>query len=72
MTEIVTNTVDGYLFSPGNIAELRSHLEWMATHRQQAVEMGLAGRLKVETQFNPELHYEKVLALYRKVLVKKQ
>ena len=72
MTEIVTDTVDGYLFSPGNVEELRSHLEWMATHRQQAVEMGLAGRLKVETQFNPKLHYEKVLALYRKVLAKKQ
>ena len=44
----------------------------MATYREQAVEMGLAGRIEVETQFNSELHYEKVLALYRKVLTKKQ
>ena len=71
MTEIVTDTVDGYLFSPGDLEELRSHLQWMATHRKQAVEMGLAGRLKVETQFHPELHYEKILALYKKVTTKK-
>ena len=70
MTEIVTDTVDGYLFSPGNVEELRSRMSWMATHRQEAVEMGLAGRLKVETQFNPELHYEKILAVYKKAISK--
>lgn len=71
MTEIVTDTVDGYLFTPGNVEELRSRMSWMANHRQEAVAMGLAGRLKVETQFNPELHYAKILALYKQVTTKK-
>ena len=72
MTEIVTDTVDGNLISPGNVEELRSRIQWMATHRKQAVEMGLAGRLKVETKFHPELHYEKILALYKKVIAKQK
>lgn len=72
MTEIVTDTVDGYLVSPGNIEELRSRMLWMATHQKEAVEMGLAGRLKVETQFHPELHYEKILAVYQKAIAKHQ
>ncbi|MEM7591698.1 MAG: glycosyltransferase family 4 protein [Cyanobacteria bacterium P01_A01_bin.83] len=71
MTEIVTDTVDGYLVSPGNVEELQSRMLWMATHRHKAVEMGLAGRLKVETKFCPELHYEKILSLYQKILSQK-
>ena len=68
MTEIVTDKVDGYLFSPGSVEELRSRMSWMATHRDKAVEMGIAGRLKVETQFNPQLHYQKLLSVYKKAI----
>jgi hypothetical protein len=41
---------------------------WMAEHCHEAVEMGQAGRRKVETQFNPEIHYEKIMNVYRKIV----
>ncbi len=68
MTEIVTNEIDGYTFSPGNVEQLREHMLWMTKHRQQSVEMGLAGRRKVETEFNPENHYQQLMRVYQKVL----
>ncbi|MDJ0712608.1 MAG: glycosyltransferase family 4 protein [Prochloraceae cyanobacterium] len=68
MTEIVTDGVDGYLVSPGDAEKLRSRMVSMAKHRRQAVDMGLAGRRKVETQFNSENHYQKVMEVYQKLL----
>jgi hypothetical protein len=41
---------------------------WMAEHRHQAVEMGQAGRRKVEAEFNPGIHYKKLMNVYQKLL----
>jgi glycosyltransferase involved in cell wall biosynthesis len=67
MTEVVTDEVDGFLVPPGDATALRKRLLWMATHPQQALEMGRRGRAKVEDQFSPERHYEKIMAVYKKV-----
>jgi glycosyltransferase involved in cell wall biosynthesis len=67
MTEVVTDEVDGFLIPPGDATALRERLLWMATHPQQALEMGRRGRAKVENQFSPEQHYEKIMAVYKKV-----
>jgi glycosyltransferase involved in cell wall biosynthesis len=67
--EIVTHGTDGFLVSPGNPEALREKMEWIATHhRTKAMEMGLAGRRKVETQFDPETHYQQLMEVYRQVL----
>ncbi|WP_319420617.1 glycosyltransferase family 4 protein [Pleurocapsa sp. FMAR1] len=68
MTEIVTDGIDGHLVHPGNAEQLRERMLWMAEHLTQAREMGLAGRRKVETHFNPESHYQKLISVYQKVL----
>ena len=68
MSELLSDTIDGFLVPPKNVEVLREKMIWMAKHRREAVEMGQAGRQKVETQFNPEIHYEKILDVYRKVL----
>jgi glycosyltransferase involved in cell wall biosynthesis len=68
MSELLSDTTDGFLVPPKNVEVLREKMSWMAKHRREAVEMGQAGRQKVETQFNPEIHYEKILDVYRKVL----
>jgi glycosyltransferase involved in cell wall biosynthesis len=67
MTEVVADGVDGFLVQPGDVAVLRERLSWMATHRADALEMGLLGRARVEEQFSPERHYEKIMEVYRKV-----
>lgn len=66
--ELISDRVDGFLVPPGDADALRQQMLWMATQRSQAVEMGLAGRRKVEEQFNPEIHYEKIMSVYRQVL----
>jgi glycosyltransferase involved in cell wall biosynthesis len=68
MTEIVSNGEDGFLVPPGNILALRERMIWMAENRRQAVDLGVSGRQKVETQFNPEVHYQKTMEVYKKVL----
>lgn len=68
ISEIVSDTIDGFLVPPKNVEVLREKMLWMAEHPREAIEMGQAGRLKVETQFNPEIHYEKIMDVYRKVL----
>lgn len=68
MTEVVSEGRDGFLVSPGNVEQLRERMDWMAQHSDQAVQMGLSGRRKVDTQFSPRGHYEKLMAVYRKVL----
>ncbi|MBL1260811.1 MAG: glycosyltransferase family 4 protein [Thiotrichaceae bacterium] len=67
MTEVVADGEDGFLVSPGDVDALRERLLWMVTHPGQALEMGLSGRAKVEDQFSPERHYEKLMAVYKKV-----
>src|SRR5919202_139190 len=64
MSEIVSDTIDGFLVPTKNVEVLREKMLWMAAHRREAVEMGQAGRRKVETQFNPEIHYEKLINVY--------
>lgn len=67
MTEVVTDGEDGLLVQPGDAAALRERLVWMAMHPTNALEMGRCGRAKVEDQFSPERHYEKIMAVYKKV-----
>ncbi len=68
MTEVVSDGRDGLLFPPGNVEALRECLVWMEKHTEQAAEMGMLGRRKVEAQFDPETHYQKTMNVYHKVL----
>lgn len=68
MTEVVTEGEDGLLFEAGNVRELSDAMMWMATHRQQAVEMGKAGQEKVHRLFSAEKHYQEVMQVYQKVI----
>lgn len=70
MTEVVTDGDDGFLVQPGDVLELRERLLWMASHPNEALDMGHRGYIKIESQFSPEQHYEKIMAVYKKVGVR--
>lgn len=70
--EVVTHGENGFLCPPGDAAALRTHLMWMATHRQKATSMGFAGRRKLDSSFHPERHYARIYAIYRKALEQKK
>ena len=51
MPEIVEDGVSGFVVEPGDIATLRSRLEWLAGHPAEASAMGAAGRERVLARF---------------------
>ena len=66
--ELIVDDVDGFLVPSGGQEALRERLLWMSEHRNEAVEMGRVGRRKMETEFNADVHYEKIMNIYRQFL----
>lgn len=64
--ELIVDGHDGFVVDPGDADALADRLDQLYRDRHRAVEMGLAGRLKVETEFNSEVHYQRVSAVYRR------
>jgi len=66
--ELIEEGVDGFLVPASQPETLRERLQWMFEHKSESIEMGRAGRHKVETEFNPEIHYEKIMNIYQRFL----
>ena len=66
--ELIVDGVDGFLVPSGGQEALRERLLWMSEHRNEAVEMGRIGRRKMETEFNADIHYERIMNVYQKFL----
>lgn len=67
MTEVVSDGVDGLLFPAGDVEALREQINTLWSAPQRAVEMGAAGRQKVEAHFSPQVHLQRLLTIYRGV-----
>ena len=66
--ELIVDDVDGFLVPSGEQEALRERLLWMSNHKSEAVEMGRIGRRKMETEFNADIHYEKIRNVYDQFL----
>lgn len=67
--EMVDHGVTGYLFEPGNVADLASKIELLLSlPPNRLAEMGRAAREKVEREYNEEIHYSKLMEVYKKAL----
>jgi glycosyltransferase involved in cell wall biosynthesis len=66
--ELIVDGVDGFLVPSGEQEALRERLLWMSEHRSEAAEMGRTGRHKMETEFNADIHYEKIMNVYKQFL----
>ena len=66
--ELIVDDVDGFLVPSGEQEALRERLLWMSNHKNEAVEMGRIGRRKMETEFNADIHYEKIRNVYDQFL----
>ena len=63
--ELVRDGETGWTFESGNAADLRTKIETLLTTPQETIlEMGKTARNDVETHFNPDTHYEKLMAIY--------
>ena len=63
--ELIVDDVDGFLVPSGEQETLRERLLWMFEHKNDAAEMGRIGRYKMETEFNADIHYEKIMNVYK-------
>lgn len=65
--EMIEEGVNGFLFEPGDVGELRWKIEaFTKMDVSQVVEMGAAAREKVEKIYRAELHYDELMACYQK------
>ena len=69
---MIDEEINGYLFDPGNVDDLKQKLEFvLCMPNSQIRKLGQAARQKVEKQFNAELHYERLMHVYHAALKKK-
>jgi len=67
--EMIDEGVNGYLFEPGSGGDLREKIELiLSLSDKQISEMGQAARQKVEREYSSDLHYERLMDLYNRVL----
>lgn len=66
--ELIVDGVDGFLVPSGEPETLRDRLLWMYEHKDDAAEMGRIGRSKMETEFNADIHYERIMNVYQQFL----
>jgi len=68
--ELVVNGETGLLFEPGNTDDLAEKIQWMFEHPEECREMGRKARKLVEMEYTPELHYKRLMEVYRAAFAK--
>ncbi len=68
MPETVADGETGLLFEPGNMQELAEKMKYLLVNPERAAEMGRKARARVETEFDSETHYRKLMEVYSRVL----
>jgi glycosyltransferase involved in cell wall biosynthesis len=68
--ELVRDNITGLLFEPGNEVELSKKISYLANNPGRIKDMGLEARKLVEKKFNPEIHYNNIMKVYKKALDK--
>ncbi len=68
LPEVVDDGRTGKLMPPGDVQALKHAIEDLMNNKKSALEMGRAGREKVETEYSPKLHYERIIKVFREVV----
>ncbi len=71
LPEIVDDGVTGLLFQPGNAEELAEAMQLLWNDPRRCREMGRMGREKAVREYSGEVHYQKLMAIYRKAIKRK-
>jgi len=66
--EIVDDGINGILFKPGNVMELTRAIQKLYSNPKLSRKMGIKARLMIEEKFNPEIHYQKLMKIYKKAI----
>ncbi|MBW1678996.1 MAG: glycosyltransferase family 4 protein [Deltaproteobacteria bacterium] len=66
--EIVEDGITGFLFEPGNPEELAEKINHLIFHPRLIGKLGKNSRERVEREYSPETHYQKIINVYQSVL----
>jgi glycosyltransferase involved in cell wall biosynthesis len=64
--EMVIDGKTGLLFNPKDDNELKEKIGYLLSHSSLITEMGRNGRERVEKNYNADIHYERLMNLYKK------
>jgi len=70
--ELVQEGVTGLLYPTGDVKQLAAAIQTLGSQPRLADEMGLAGRELVRQRHTPEEHYQRLLALYERLVARKK
>lgn len=65
---MVKNNETGLKFKYGDVEDLRSKIEYLFNHKEEARNMGENGYKLIETVYSPETHYNHLMKVFKKVL----
>lgn len=68
--ELVRDNETGLLFEPGNAKDLREKILMLASDRALVERLGRNARALVEAEFNHEVHYKGLIAIYEDAIKK--
>jgi len=71
VSEMINDGCDGLLFEVGNVEALRTKLELLAEDEDLGRQLGIAARNKIEVQYAPSRHYERLMMVFEHVVAKK-
>jgi glycosyltransferase involved in cell wall biosynthesis len=69
--ELVRHGETGLLFESRNAEDLAECLQYMIDHPDKRRRFGTAARERVVTEYNPTLHYDRIMAIYDDVIAKR-
>ncbi|MFH1690553.1 MAG: glycosyltransferase family 4 protein [Candidatus Eisenbacteria bacterium] len=64
--ELVSEGESGLIFEPGDAEEFAERMLTLWDDPDLAIRMGRAARDRIETHFGPNVHYEKMMAIYER------
>lgn len=68
---IIKDNHNGLLFKPGNISELRDRIKTIFENEKLCLKLGKNSYKEASKTYNPEKHYNKLIALFNKLVVDK-
>ena len=66
--ELIENEVTGLLFEPGNVSDLAQKINSLIARPERISEMGKRARMKIEENYNSDIHYDRLMKLYNNIL----
>jgi glycosyltransferase involved in cell wall biosynthesis len=66
--ELIKNETTGLLFESGITDSLVEEIVWLIRHPNECEEMGRRARELVENEYNQELHYQRIMQLFKNTL----